>query len=181
MRVMIPILCAAASVLPAVAQQTLVYTLTGDSAGDGLGRSAVAVDDLDGDGVRDLAVGSPGDDVRQVRIFSGKTGAFLFALKGQTPGDGYGTSVAAVGDVDGDGLTELAVAAPGGDYVELVSLPTQTRLWTWSGGVTQVSRAGDVDADGTLDVLALQSGGGSSALVAISGASGASGLTLNFA
>lgn len=171
---------AVAVALPVAAQQTVLYTLSGDSPGDALGSSAVALDDLDGDGVRDLAVGSPGDDLRQVRIFSGVDGAFLFALKGQLAGDGYGSSLAAVGDLDGDGVTELAIAAPAGNYVELVSLPTQTRLWTWSGAVTQVSRAGDVDADGTPDVLALQSGGGSSALVAISGASGTSGLTLGF-
>lgn len=180
MRAMLPTLVLASLSLPATAQQTVLYTLQGDSPGDELGSSAVAVGDLDGDGVNELAVGSPGDSIRHVRIFSGQSGTFLFSLSGQAPGDGYGSSVAAVGDVDGDGLTELAVAAPAGGYVELVSLPTQARLWTSNIPVTQVARGGDIDADGTLDVLALRSGGGSSELRVLSGATGTAGLTLNF-
>jgi hypothetical protein len=165
---------------PNSAQQSVLYLLEGDSPGDALGAAAVAVHDLDGDGVRDLALGAPGDELRRVRLHSGADGAFLFSLAGTAAADGFGSSLADVGDVDGDGLAELAVAAPAGAYVRLVSLPTGATLWTWSGAVTQVSRAGDVDGDGVPDVLALRSGGGSSALAVLSGATGVAGLTLAF-
>ncbi len=140
------------------AQQSVLFTLKGDSAGDQLGIALAGLDDVDLDGVPDFAVGSPGDSIRHVRIFSGAKGAFLHSLTSTSPGDGFGSELASVGDVDGDGARELAIAAPLGGYVSLHSFGPAGTLWTWNGPVSKVAGAGHVNSDGTPDVVALSSG-----------------------
>jgi hypothetical protein len=100
-------------------------------SGDLFGSSIASLGDLNGDGVVDLAVGATGDDggasgggaiwilfmntdgtVKiELEITSGQAGFAepLFA------NDSFGASVAAMGDLDGDGNTELAVGLPGRD------------------------------------------------------------------
>ena len=94
---------------------------------DEFGYSAASLGDLDGDGNADLAVGAPNDDdggtnqgavwilflnvdgtVASEQKISETTGGFGGVLD---PGDVFGISVAALGDIDGDGVTDLAVGA----------------------------------------------------------------------
>jgi hypothetical protein len=89
-------------------------------AGGQFGRTLAALGDINGDGVSDLAVGAPFRDVRdledpgQVVLFSGVTGARLHTLRTLQPQGGaqFGSALAAVGDVNGDGVSDLAVGAP---------------------------------------------------------------------
>jgi len=72
--------------------------------------------DLDGDGVRDWALSASlwaGEPLGVQLILSGD--ASLPALKSGRPGDGFGWSLASLDDVDGDGVSDIVVGAPGDD------------------------------------------------------------------
>lgn len=78
--------------------------------------------DISGDGVPDLLVGAPTTDnglgagferTGAAYLFSGATGQRLATFEGRTPGAGFGMSALAVDDVDGDGMAELLIGAPG--------------------------------------------------------------------
>ena len=97
---------------------------------DRFGRSVSALGDLDGDGVRDLAVGAYGDDtggnlrgaVHVLLLNSSGTVKSSQKIAEQinggpalADGDFFGRSLSALGDLDGDGVTDLAVGALGDD------------------------------------------------------------------
>ncbi|MCH7703122.1 MAG: FG-GAP repeat protein [Planctomycetes bacterium] len=94
---------------------------------DDFGKSLACLGDLDGDGVGDLAVGAWWDDdggtgrgavwllfldtdgtVKSHQKISDTQGGFTGELG---EGDGFGSSVASLGDLDGDGVGDLAVGA----------------------------------------------------------------------
>ena len=98
-------------------------TLTRD---DQFGMSIANIGDLDGDGVNDLAVGASGDngggDTRgAVHIIFMNTDGSVDSIveindsttngPTLTNGDQFGRSVANIGDLDGDGVNDLAVGA----------------------------------------------------------------------
>ena len=115
-RVLVPVWAVSLSSL-ALAQAPL-YDIPGTPGGGVHGLSAIR--DLDGDGVNDLLVGSKfGDglvaDSGIVRVISGKTSQAILTLKGEHTNDFFGSSVAALEDITGDGKDEVIVGAPGYD------------------------------------------------------------------
>ncbi len=87
---------------------------------------AVALGDLDDDGAADLVIGAPYRPFTyvpdgEVYLFLGGSGAIDanpmvsdadVTLRGDFPGEHAGYSVSAAGDVDGDGIADLAIGAP---------------------------------------------------------------------
>ncbi|QNB45138.1 hypothetical protein BR63_01660 [Thermanaerosceptrum fracticalcis] len=74
--------------------------------------------DLDGDGVPDFLVAAPQAspegkiNAGSVFVYSGASGSLLYRLDGQNPGDAFGYALTTIGDVDGDGIPDLAIGAP---------------------------------------------------------------------
>lgn len=90
----------------------------GGETGEHLGRAVVSLGDLDGDGVADVVIGSPGatarlgKDTGSVSAFSGKDGQRLFRLDGKDRIGKFGNALAKIGDMNGDGLPDLLIGAP---------------------------------------------------------------------
>ena len=167
---------------------------------DFFGFSATAAGDLDGDGVTDLVIGSHFDGdggskrgsiwvlfldgdgtVKAEQKISDTQGGFTGALDN---GDVFGSSVATLGDLDGDGVVDLAVGAPddddGGSARGAVwilflradgTVKAHQKISDTAGGFTgvlddcdtfgsAVASLGDLDGDGLLDVAVGAAGDG---------------------
>ncbi len=142
------------------------YTLTGDHEPNEAGTAAALIGDIDGDGLADLAVGAPsngdnGFEAGAVYVFSGidlmdsaldgAAGVELAeatrVLYGESDGDYSGTTISSAGDLDGDGLDDLLIGAPGANSgagrVYLVLADSLN-----SGGSEQYLRNADLSFDG---------------------------------
>ncbi|MCP3906108.1 MAG: hypothetical protein GY715_20995 [Planctomycetes bacterium] len=96
----------------------------GPTTGELFGSAIAPVRDLDGNGVDDLAVGAPGraPDGGLWLLFMAADSTVLaersFGMGGLNPGQAgaaLGSALASVPDLDGNGLDEIAAAAPGDD------------------------------------------------------------------
>ncbi len=159
---------------------------------DQFGTSVVSLGDLDGDDVGDLAVGAFGDGdggtgrgavwilflnpdgtVKSHQKISNTEGDFTGTLD---DGDWFGGSVAALGDLDGDGVGDLAVGAiaddDGGSAHGAVwvlfldadgTVKSHQKISSTEGGFTgildnvdrfggSVASLGDLDGDGVIDL-----------------------------
>ena len=79
-----------------------------------LGYSIAFVDDLDGDGREEYALGAPGVmsiENSYVQLFDGATGAGLWRTTTGGEDEEFGFSMAVLGDVTGDGIGDLVVGA----------------------------------------------------------------------
>ena len=94
----------------------LLFARTGQTAGEGFGTTHAFAGDIDHDGRADLVVGSwqyAGAAISGGRayLYSGKTGALLKTYTDRIPGDTFGFDAIALGDVDGDGSSDLLITA----------------------------------------------------------------------
>ena len=99
------------------ADGSVIHRINGAGGGDSLGSSVSGVGDVNGDGVPDFVVGAPfaddfGTDAGAAYVVSGATGLAIHELGGSQVSDHFGTSVAAAGDVNGDGTPDIVIGAP---------------------------------------------------------------------
>jgi len=150
---------------------SILRTYAPPDDGGSFGWYVARLDDLDGDGHPDLAVGAPfaetgGRKLGAAWVLSSASGRELRRWTGTDPRGGFGGVVAAVGDLDGDGKGEVVVAAPGTEdqrrtipgELWIYSGATGKELRHWSGSQPgelygrMVVSAGDLDGDGVDDL-----------------------------
>lgn len=134
----------------------------GDEAGAGFGWHVRNVGDVDDDGVADFATSAPngfGSDLSGwVAVYSTRGGQRLWSRRGR-PGDRLGFTIAAAGDVDGDGTPDVIAGAPDGGRVQVLAGATGTPLHVFEsdsperGFGRSLAGVGDVDDDGHADLL----------------------------
>jgi VCBS repeat protein len=116
--------------------------------------------DLDNDNVNDVLVGAPFEagDAGSVLAYSPQKQMKLYKLAGPSSSL-FGTSVRSLeADLDGDGIRDFIVGAPGTYSAYVYSGATGTLLFSKTGQSNSdfghaVSRAGDLDGDGICDFL----------------------------
>ena len=134
--------------------------------------------DLDGDGIADIIIqtGAAADGAGQVTVLAGSTardfsdaGSGTHQWTGAAEGDDLGGKPGLLpGDMDGDGVEDLVLVAPGADAgagtVYLLSSAASSgdvgtaATWSWTGpdstaALGDLAVLGDIDADGAADVL----------------------------
>lgn len=152
-------------ILPAQAQIE-AYFVNGSTPGDRFGSAVCAVGDVDADGVGDLAIGAPHSDAGatnggQVTVVSGRTRQAIRTWTANITNGRFGASLAACGDLNGDGSADVVVGAPGlnggpNGSVFVISGADGAVLHNWTGapgfGIA-LAADGDVTGDGVVDVL----------------------------
>lgn len=177
---------------------TVLAVYDGAAANDLLGFITEDVGDLTGDGVHEFAITAPGFDGGApsgglVQVYDGATHALHWEVVGTTAGRFLGVSVAPAGDVNADGVIDVAVGAPAGLFSPTGAAPGDAFVYSGADGSqllqlsgvangdffgATVDQAGDVNGDGHDDVLVGSSyadpNGSSSGQVTVhSGADGA--------
>jgi hypothetical protein len=176
------------------------FVIVGAMGGDYLGFSVSSAGDVNGDGLDDLVVGAPrgdigGESAGEAYVIYGLNGVKRttidlanlsandgFVIVGDEVGEETGFDVSTAGDVNGDGIDDLIVGAPGADdggeaYViygiqgdgrgplTIDSLvPSEGFIIKgdiqYDGAGVSVSSAGDVNGDGIDDLIVGASEGG---------------------
>ena len=164
-----------------------IWSVTG-STGETLGFSGGAAGELNGDAFGEFAAGAPGTGAGAGYVWSGADKSVHFSAVGEAAGDAFGTAYASVGDLDGDGVNDVAFGAPGNDAagtnagrVYVHSGASGARIRTFDGPAAgesfggALAGVGDRDGDTVPDLLvgALGASGGKGAAYVISGVDGA--------
>jgi hypothetical protein len=133
---------------------------------DFFGWSVAAVGDVNGDGISDIAVGSPYNDSRAwdaglVTLYSGADRRVLWHSPSTVQLESLGTSLAGTEDMDGDGVRDILAGCPLHNAIRILSGADGHEIGrcvdAGGGGVGDnhgVASVGDLDGDGVPEIAA---------------------------
>ncbi|MFV9503838.1 MAG: hypothetical protein AB4911_04650 [Oscillochloridaceae bacterium umkhey_bin13] len=157
---------------------------------DQAGYSVRGAGDVDGDGLDDILIGAPFGtpafaNKGEAYLIFGRTSAWISpidlntltsptgaVLRGAADGDRAGTVVAGLGDLNGDGFADLAVAAPGADPAGRADAGAVYLLLgaNFNTPTAQIGTAGNETLTGTAGADVINGRGGNDTLVGNGGA-----------
>jgi len=146
----------------------ILYELDGRRLAGRLGNIVANGGDMNGDGLPEIVISADNTEIRgvgyagRVYVCSGDQMALLYTIDGDEAFGGFGSALAGIGDIDADGLADMAIGKwgfgqPGKVYVYTRTSPTPTftidgpSFFEWLG--LALSGAGDVDGDGYDDFV----------------------------
>ena len=152
------------------------FDTTDPSSVQRFGAALADIGDADGDGLPDVAIGAPNaGENGAVTLYSGATGTVLLEITpdlDRSIDAQFGTSVAPVADIDGDGVPDLLVGSPfehtggttgerngrvhlysGATGAELLVFTTPNPSVFFYGQFGRSVAWGDIDQDGTPDPI----------------------------
>lgn len=164
---------------PSGVSATAAWSAEGDQADARFGNWVTTAGDVNGDGYADVIIGAPqfdngeADEGKAFVFYGGASGLSLSAdwtVESDQVGARLGTSVAAAGDVNGDGYADVITGAPEFDngqtdegrafvYHGGASGLSANAAWTTTSDIgsaqlgSTVASAGDVNGDGYSDVM----------------------------
>jgi hypothetical protein len=150
-----------------------LFNISGTSSYQQLGVAICRLDDIDGDGIGDLAIASEdsllggGSGRGRIEIYSGGNQSLLSTIPGQAPYDnGLGASLSSIPDFDGDGICDLVAGDPyntakwpNGGAVFVYSGSNWANIGAFYGKATDdfygacIDASGDLDGDGVNDIV----------------------------
>lgn len=134
-------------------------------ASDLYGWSLASVGDVNGDGIPEIAVGSPYDDYRGwdagvITLYSGADRRILWHSPSVVSQEQLGTSIAGTPDMDGDGIPDLLAGCPLHEAIRILSGVDGHEIArcidSGGGGLGDnhgVASAGDQDGDGVPEIV----------------------------
>lgn len=160
---------------------TPAWELSGSSANERLGAAVARAGDVNGDGLADFLVGAPGYQnqagkaVGAAFLFAGKTSGWdatspLWTAVADRENSQFGAAVSCAGDMNGDGLGDIAIGAPMYTqdqaregvvfiYLGTAVAPGAQPHWIAEGNKADtlfgfaVALAGDINQNGYTDLL----------------------------
>lgn len=143
----------------------LLWSVSGSIPGGRLGHGIESAGDVNADGIPDVVAAAP--YINEVRVFSGDDGTELFSVAGADTSGAFGLSVKGLGDINGDGHSDLLIGEPfqvwgapinGGD----LSRPGRAHIISGADASTLAILEGDAPGDGfgsSVSGRVLESGG----------------------